>query len=99
MLLGPPGVGKTHLAIALAVLVARRYQKGQPLILTSNKAFGEWGSVVGDDPAMASAALDRLLHRSTILNIRGESHRLREKRQAGLADIGPKAGQIQTIAG
>ena len=33
---------------------------------------------------MASAALDRLLHRSTIINIRGESYRLREKRQAGM---------------
>jgi len=32
---------------------------------------------------MASAALDRLLHRSTVLNIRGESYRLKEKRQAG----------------
>jgi hypothetical protein len=33
---------------------------------------------------MASAALDRLLHRSTVLNIRGESYRLKEKRQAGM---------------
>jgi DNA replication protein DnaC len=32
---------------------------------------------------LASAALDRLLHRSTIINIRGESYRLKEKRQAG----------------
>jgi DNA replication protein DnaC len=34
---------------------------------------------------MASAALDRLLHRSTVINIRGESYRLREKRQAKVA--------------
>jgi DNA replication protein DnaC len=33
---------------------------------------------------MASAALDRLLHRSTVVNIRGESYRLKEKRQAGV---------------
>lgn len=45
--------------------------------------FGEWGEVFGGDPIMASAALDRLLHRSTIVNIRGESYRLREKRRAG----------------
>ena len=40
-----------------------------------------WGQVFADDPVMASAALDRLLHRSTVFNIRGESYRLREKRQ------------------
>jgi DNA replication protein DnaC len=34
---------------------------------------------------MASAALDRLLHRSTVLNIKGDSYRLKEKRQAGQA--------------
>ena len=37
------------------------------------------------DAIMASAALDRLLHRSTVINIRGESYRLREKRQAKVA--------------
>lgn len=51
--------------------------------LTSNKALNEWGQVFGGDPVMASAALDRLLHRSTIVNIRGESYRLCEKRRAG----------------
>lgn len=40
------------------------------------------GRVTGD-PVMASAALDRLLHRSTVINIRGESFRLKEKRRAG----------------
>jgi DNA replication protein DnaC len=146
ILLGPPGVGKTHLAIGLGVLTAehghrvyfttamdlatkltqavdanrlhrqlkalmqpklvildevgylkldglqasllfqvicQRYQKEQPVVLTSNKPFGEWGQVFADDPVMASAALDRLLHRSTVINIRGESYRLKTKRQAG----------------
>ena len=53
------------------------------IILTSNKGFGEWGELLGDT-VIASAVLDRPLHHSHVLNIRGESYRLREKRQAGL---------------
>jgi DNA replication protein DnaC len=145
ILLGPPGVGKTHLAVALGVqaiehgygvyfvkaqdllddlrrahaehrldrrmrvylspkvlivdefgvwpydrtaatllfaLVSARYERGS-LILTSNKGFAEWGDVLGD-PVVATAILDRLLHHSHVLNIRGESYRLKEKRKAGL---------------
>jgi len=41
--------------------------------------------VFAGDPIMASAALDRLLHRSTVINIHGDSYRLKEKRQAGTA--------------
>ena len=69
--------------------ICRRYEKNQALILTSNKAFGEWGEVFAGDAVMASAALDRLLHRSTVLNIRGESYRLKEKRQAGISWVEP----------
>ena len=48
-----------------------------------NEGFGEWGELLADS-VIASAVLDRLLHHSHVLNIRGESYRLREKRQAGL---------------
>jgi DNA replication protein DnaC len=145
IILGPPGVGKTHLAIGLGMkaveagysvlfltleslmirlvkafnenrlerslqqlvypkvliideigylplsnleaslffrLVVRRYERAS-LIITSNKSFLDWGEIF-NDPVLATAVLDRLLHYSTTLNIKGESYRLKEKRKAGL---------------
>lgn len=46
-------------------VICQRYQKNQPIALTSNKAFSEWGQIFADDAVLASAALDRLLHRSS----------------------------------
>jgi DNA replication protein DnaC len=145
VLLGPPGVGKTHLAVGLGLkaiehgyrvlfttaaamlttlsrahgegrledklkvftvprvliideigylpidgqganlffqLISRRYERG-PMILTSNQSFGSWGDVFGDR-VIASAILDRVLHHSITVNIKGDSYRLREKLKAGL---------------
>ncbi len=53
------------------------------MILTSNKSYGDWGSIFQDN-VIASAILDRLLHHSTTINIKGESYRLKDKRKAGV---------------
>jgi DNA replication protein DnaC len=137
--LGPPGVGKTHLAIGLAIaaaqsgrrvyygtlidlitsleeakaagrlphrlktltypsllvvdeigylpitqsgailffqLINRRYERAST-VLTSNKGFEEWGAVLGDE-VMAVALIDRLVHHCHIVNIRGDSYRMRD---------------------
>jgi DNA replication protein DnaC len=138
VLLGPPGVGKTHLAISLAIaaakygrrvyystladlvsnleearangtlkhrlsvlshpsllvvdeigyipvsqtgamlffqLMSKRYEHAST-VLTSNKSFDEWGEVLGDE-VMAAALIDRVLHHCHIVNIRGNSYRMR----------------------
>ena len=46
-------------------------------VLTSNKSLDEWGEVFGDD-VMASALIDRLVHHCHIVNIRGNSYRMRQ---------------------
>ena len=56
-------------------LMTRRYERASTVI-TSNKGFEDWGDVFGDD-VMAAALIDRLLHHCHIVNIRGNSYRMR----------------------
>jgi len=63
-------------------LVSRRYERGS-ILITSNQSLAGWGQVFGDQ-VIATAVLDRLLHHSITVNIRGDSYRLREKRRSGL---------------
>jgi DNA replication protein DnaC len=63
-------------------VVARRYERGS-MILTSNLTFGSWDSAFAGDSVLTVAMLDRILHHSTIVNINGESFRLKDKRKAG----------------
>jgi DNA replication protein DnaC len=150
ILLGPPGVGKTHLAVGLAMqalrsgmtvyyaslahliadlgnaaqqgklerrwrvytrpdiliidevgymqldrasaelffrVICSRYEKGS-IILTSNKYFGDWGELL-NDTVIATAILDRLLHHAHIINIRGDSYRLRNRLKSGVRVVPP----------
>ncbi|AIL13850.1 transposase (plasmid) [Candidatus Paracaedimonas acanthamoebae] len=74
---------KQEQANLLFQIVAKRYEKGS-IILTSNLPFGQWHTTLADDTALTAALLDRLLHHATILNIQGESFRLKDKRKAGI---------------
>jgi DNA replication protein DnaC len=63
-------------------LVSSRYEKG-PVILTSNKSYIDWGEMFPDE-GIAAAILDRLLHYSQTIKIKGDSYRLAMKRKMGL---------------
>jgi DNA replication protein DnaC len=65
-------------AAALFQVVTQRYLKGS-IALTTNLGVGSWGRIF-DDPMVAAAMLDRLLHRSVAFNIDGESYRMRAHR-------------------
>jgi hypothetical protein len=67
-------------ATFLFQLVAKRYEEGA-IILSRNRSFSEGGELFTDQ-VLATALSDRLLHHSSIINIRGQSYRLKEKRQA-----------------
>lgn len=63
-------------------LISKRYEHAST-IFTSNKSYSEWGEVFGD-PVIATAILDRILHHSITLNIKGDSYRLKKRKKAGL---------------
>ena len=63
-------------------LIAKRYEK-HSTIITTNQTFNKWGEVFNDS-IIANAILDRLLHHSTVINIKGTSYRIKDK----LSDIG-----------
>lgn len=71
-----------HGAHLLFQLISRRYERGS-IIITSNRGFTQWSDIFGDT-IIATAILDRLLHHSVVINIKGESFRLKEKQRAGL---------------
>ena len=62
-------------AVLFFQLINARYEPAST-VLTSNKGFEEWGAVLGDE-VMAAALIDRLLHHCHIVNIRGNSYRMR----------------------
>ena len=64
-------------------VIARRYEKGS-LILTSNLSFGSWDEAFASDAVLTAAMLDRILHHATVVQISGESYRLKDKRRAGI---------------
>ena len=63
-------------------VIAKRYERGS-LILTSNLPFTQWATTFADDQTLTAAMLDRLLHHAHIVQIQGESYRLKNKRKAG----------------
>ena len=64
-------------------VIAKRYEKGS-IILTSNLSFGQWDETFANNIALTSAKLDRILHHSHVIQIKGDSYRLREKKKAGI---------------
>jgi len=64
-------------------VIAKRYEKGS-IILTSNLAFGSWDEAFADDAVLTAAMLDRILHHASVVQIAGESYRLKDKRRAGI---------------
>ena len=65
-------------------VVAKRYERGS-MVLTSNLPFTQWASAFAGDATLTAALLDRLLHHAHVVQIAGESYRLKDKRKAGQA--------------
>ncbi|WP_428739718.1 IS21-like element helper ATPase IstB [Sulfurimonas sp.] len=70
-------------------VINKKYEIGS-IIITSNLSFTKWKEVLNNDEALTTAILDRLIHHSHLINITGESYRLKQKREAGLLNISVK---------
>ena len=68
-------------------LILERYEHGS-VILTSNKFFSNWGELLSDN-VLTKALLDRLLYHSHVVNIRGQTYRLRDRMKAGVQPVSP----------
>ncbi len=64
-------------------VIAKRYERGS-IVLTSNLPFAQWASAFAEDATLTAAMLDRLLHHAHIVQIQGDSYRLKDKRKAGV---------------
>lgn len=71
--------GNRH-ADLLFEVVTRRYDAGRPIVITTNKAFADWNEVF-PSAACVVTLVDRLVHRSEILKVKGESYRLKEAKE------------------
>ncbi|NOQ32122.1 MAG: AAA family ATPase [Helicobacteraceae bacterium] len=66
-------------------VISKRYERGSTII-TSNLVFSQWSGIFANDKVITTAILDRLLHHSCIINILGDSYRLKEKKESGLIE-------------
>lgn len=72
-------------------VIAKRYEQGS-IILTSNLSFGAWDATFAGNSALTAAMLDRLLHHAHVVQIKGDSYRLKDKKRAGvLTQVGNSA--------
>ena len=70
-------------------VIAKRYERSSTIV-TSNLAFAQWATALADDATLTAALLDRLLHHAHIVQISGESYRMKDKRKAGHLKTGAK---------
>lgn len=87
----------TRYADLLFEVVTRRYQARRPIILTTNKTFGEWGQVFPNATSVV-ALVDRLVHRSEILSIEGKSYRLKEAQERAVRRSAQRASSRKARA-
>jgi len=70
-------------------LISARYERAS-VIVTSNKPFGRWGEVFGD-PVVAAAMIDRLVHHAEVVNLKGDSYRLKDRDMGRMAPTDEKS--------